>query len=109
MNEKYIIFWETKESTLPETIDNKFSILAVLLKMIERSESVEMWGRCEGVKKDNEFHYNGFILFTSYSENLNTFLEKYEQYITITGIHRYVTLGETQRFLFEWKHYKNHK
>lgn len=106
MIEKYIIFWETKEQALPEDVDNKFSLLAVLLKMIECSMSVEMWGRCEGVKKGNEFYYNGFILFSSDCETLSEFLKRYEKYITITGTHRYISLAETQRFMYEWKQYK---
>ncbi|MBC2746269.1 MAG: hypothetical protein HF975_04535 [ANME-2 cluster archaeon] len=100
---RYIIFWQTKEEALPETLNKKFSILAVLLKMVLCSISVELWGRCEGVKINNELYYNGFIIFNDSHETIDAFSERYSKYITITGIHKFVTLKQTQQFLIEWK------
>ena len=96
---KYIIFWETRVEPIYYSLD----VLAVLLKMIEKSSSVDMWGRCEGVETESGVSYNGFVLFNEFFESVDTFIKRYEKYIYITGYHKFTTVDETKKSLSTWK------
>ena len=100
---KYIIFWETKEQALSKDLVKKFSIITVLIKMVEISKSIDQWGRCEGVKKDGMLYYNGFIIFNDKFETVDQFIKLYEKYITVTGYHKFYSLKKTKEFLRKWK------
>ena len=99
---RYIIFWETKEQALSKVQVKKFSILTILIKMIESSLSVDQWGRCEGVKRNGELFYNGFIIFNDRHETIEMFIKRYEHYIAVTGRHKFNSLNQTKAFLRKW-------
>lgn len=102
-DERYLIFWETREDSLPPTLDDKIPILATILKMIERDDSIVTWGRCRGKIRDNRFYYTGFVIFVSDMISVNTSMKRYEKYITFTKKYRFTNLMETQDFLKDWK------
>lgn len=99
---KYIVFWETREGILSNNLQEQALIFATILKMIECDRSVELCGRCEGVIRDGMHWYNGFVLFKEDTENINTFCKRYEQYINITGKHRYKNIQEMRDCISNW-------
>lgn len=102
-DEQYLIFWETREDTLPPTLNDKIPILATILKMIEQDDSIKMWGRCRGKIKNNRFYYTGFVVFVSHIVSIESIMRKYGNYITFTNKYRFTNLVETQNFLKDWK------
>ena len=99
---KYMIFWRTKDEKMPESLIEKITMLATLLKIVQRDACIETWGRCEGVIFDNKYYYNGFVLYRGPDE-IGEFLKQYEEYIDITSVHKYTNVDETQDFLSQLK------
>lgn len=99
---RYIIFWETKEEGLPESMKDQALIFATLLRMLESDLSVEYMGRCEGILRKGKYWYNGFVLFKEDHENVNLFCDRYKQYIKVTDKHRYKNIQEIRNCLSTW-------
>ena len=99
---KYIVFWRTKDEKMPESLVEKITMLATILKMVQNDKYIETWGRCEGVIFDNKYYYNGFVLYKGPDE-IGEFLKKYEEYIDITSVHKYTNIEESQDLLKELK------
>lgn len=107
--DRYLVFWETREDSLPTELDQKIPFLATLMKMIEEDETIIMWGRCRGKIKENRFYYTGFVIFESDIITLKETFEKYDKYITLTSKHKFTNILETKNFLMDWKQRQNNK